>query len=118
MNDAARDSLRQLAVGPAGPTRRVVIAADVPDNALVALSSPIDEGSRAVVRVSVATPIHRFASVHVDGDAAIDDVRAALGAVPDAVAGDEDAQFLLDSVEDHELLWYATQELSDLLNRP
>jgi hypothetical protein len=117
MTDAARDSLRQLAVGTGAPARRVVIAADVPDTALVALSSPIDEGSRAVVRVSGATPMHRFASVHVDGDDAVDDVRAALGAVPDADAGDEDAQFLLDSVEDHELLWYAAQEIPDLVSR-
>lgn len=115
MTDAARDSLRQLAAEPSPPARRVVIAADVPDAAVRALSSPIDDGSRAVVRVAVATPIHDFASVHVDSDEAAADIRAALGAIHDADAGDDDAQFLVDSVEDHELLWYATQEIPDLL---
>ncbi|WP_456152590.1 DUF6912 family protein [Microbispora rosea] len=29
---------------------------------------------------------------------------------------DDDAQFVVDGAEDHELLWYATQEIPDLLS--
>ncbi|MGM0356869.1 DUF6912 family protein, partial [Streptomyces sp. ECR3] len=29
--------------------------------------------------------------------------------------GDEDAQFLVDGAEDHELLWFATQEIPHLV---
>ena len=32
-----------------------------------------------------------------------------------AAAGDEDAQFTVDGVEDHELEWYDLTELADLL---
>ena len=34
---------------------------------------------------------------------------------PAADAGDEDAQFLVDGVEDHELGWYAAQEIGPLV---
>lgn len=126
MADAARDSLRQIAAaireaelsgGRAGPARRVVIAADVPDGDVQPLSAPIDDGSRAMVRVSAAVPIARMASVHVDDDEAEAAVSAAARAVSDADAGDEDAKFVVDAVEDHELLWYAVQEIPDLLRR-
>ena len=32
-----------------------------------------------------------------------------------AVAGDADAQFTVDSAEDHDLLWYAPEELGEML---
>jgi hypothetical protein len=32
-----------------------------------------------------------------------------------ADAGDEDARFVVDSVEDHELAWYAAQEIGVLV---
>jgi hypothetical protein len=32
-----------------------------------------------------------------------------------ADAGDDDARFVVDGAEDHELLWYATQEIQGLL---
>src|ERR1700749_830397 len=37
--------------------------------------------------------------------------RGAAAALPGADSGDDDAQFLVDSAEGHELLWFATQEL-------
>jgi hypothetical protein len=42
-------------------------------------------------------------------------VRSALGSLAAADAGDEDAGFTVDAVEDHELGWYAAQELSVLV---
>jgi hypothetical protein len=32
-----------------------------------------------------------------------------------ADTGDDDAQFTVDGAEDHELLWYATQEIPNLI---
>lgn len=43
------------------------------------------------------------------------DVGAAVGAIAAADAGDDDAQFSVDGAEDHELLWFATQEIPGLL---
>ncbi len=131
MADAARDSLRQLAAdrttdraadrttdragaGPV-PARRVVVAADVPDAMARPLAAPIGGGSKAAVRLAARVPMSAVASVHVDADEAIADVQAGIEAVAAADAGDDDAQFIVDGVEDHELLWYATQEIPDLL---
>jgi hypothetical protein len=50
----------------------------------------------------------------VDDVAAVADIGAAVQALAAADAGDDDAQFLVDGAEGHELLWYATQELGDL----
>ena len=55
-----------------------------------------------------------MASGHVDDLAAVADVSAAVAALAAADAGDDDAQFLVDGAEGHELMWYATQELGDL----
>ena len=46
------------------------------------------------------------------------DVRAAAQAVLAADLGSDDAQFVVDGAEGYELLWYATQELDDLLADP
>jgi hypothetical protein len=53
-------------------------------------------------------------SGHVDDLAAVPDVAQAAAALAAADAGDDDARFLVDGAEGHELLWYATQELGDL----
>ncbi|MFC9969571.1 DUF6912 family protein [Spirillospora sp. NPDC127200] len=107
---AARDSLRLLAADPKALPRRVVLAAEVPDEAV----SWEHGEDRSLVRVAAAVPWKRIASGHVDDEAAEDDVRAAAAALAAADAGDEDARFTVDGAEGHELLWYATQELGDL----
>lgn len=107
---AARASLRRLR-SPDVPARRVVLAADVPD----AAARPAPDLDRAAVRLADPVPLSALASAHVDDASAADDVRRAVAALPLAEAGDEDAQFVLDSVEDHELAWYASQELSALV---
>lgn len=105
---AARASLRRL--GDAEPQRRVVLAADVPDPA----ARPAPELDRAAVRLAEPVALRQVASALVDDEAAEAGVRAAREALPAADAGDPDAAFTVEAVEDHELAWYATQELAHL----
>ena len=115
MAEAARASLRLLDADldrhPGTRPRRVVIAADVPDRDV----APTPELERAAVRVEVTVPLADLASVHVDEAEAEHDIRAAAQAVLAADLGSDDAQFVVDGAEGYELLWYATQELDDLL---
>ncbi len=60
-------------------------------------------------------PFLDVASVHVDDPAAVAEVALAAAAVAAADAGDPDAAFVVAGLEDHELQWYAVQELTDLL---
>lgn len=116
LTDAARASLRLLAddrsEGLPVPARRVVVAAEVPD-ADVRTGSDLDDRSRVTLGVPVALEL--VASVHVDDLQAVPDIEEALAAVYAADAGDEDARFTVDGAEAHELMWYATQEIDDLL---
>jgi len=109
--EAARGSLRLLDEDPTAPRRRVVIAADVPDDT-VAFHPDLD---RAVVRLSQVVPLRLVASVHVDGSEAEKDVRAAADAMLEADLGSLDAQFVVDGAEGHDLAWYATQEIGALV---
>ncbi|HEV3289793.1 MAG TPA: hypothetical protein VG123_12430 [Streptosporangiaceae bacterium] len=111
MMHAARASLRLLLADPAAPRRRVVLAADVPDDQVDAKGG-FDEPT--LVQLAVPVPLARVASGHVDDVAAVADIGGAVQALAAADAGDDDAQFLVDGAEGHELLWYATQELGDL----
>jgi hypothetical protein len=109
MTHAARASLHLLE-GEAEQTTRVVVAIDVPDSAV----QPAPEVDRAAVQIMVAVPIAKMAAVHIDAPEAAKDVQAAVAAVRGAESGDADAQFVVEAVEDHELLWYAPQEIRDL----
>jgi hypothetical protein len=108
---AARDSLRLLADDPGAPRRRVVVAADVPAAAVVADAAL----GRSGVRVSGAVPESWLAAAHVDDLDAVGTVSGAVDALPAADAGDDDAAFTVDEAEGFELLWFAVQELPDLL---
>ncbi len=107
---AARQSLRLLASEPDAPRRRVVLAADVPDQQ-VSWTAYDDEPAAVLVKIPVA--IDAVASGHIDAAEAAADVAAAAEAIGAADAGDEDAEFTVDGAEGHELAWYATQELPD-----
>lgn len=111
MMHAARDSLRLLAADPAAPRRRVVLAVDVADPSMVT-DSGFDEPG--LVRIKRPVLIRDVASGLVDDDDAAPDLADAIAALPSADAGDEDAQFVVDGADGHELQWYATQELGDL----
>lgn len=118
LNRAALASLRLLAADPAARALRVVVAVDVPDRA--AASDPdrgLDRAALGEVRIDGTVTLSDAAAVHVDADDAEDDVRAAAQALAAADGGDGDAQFVVDGAEDHELLWFATQEVPNLVNR-
>jgi hypothetical protein len=106
---AARASLRLLAADPTVPPRRAVVAIDVAD------AIPDATSGRAGVRIAGPVRIEQVASVHVDGTDAEETVRAAIAAHAAADAGDEAAAIAVEEPEGFELLWYATQELPDLL---
>lgn len=108
---AAGDSLRLLADDLEAPRRRVVLAVDVPDAAVLADATL----GRSGVRVSGGIPLSQVAAVHVDDLDAVSTVGAAVDALPAADAGDDDAAFAVDETEGFELLWFAVQELPELL---
>ncbi|MFJ6703701.1 MULTISPECIES: DUF6912 family protein [unclassified Streptomyces] len=116
LNRAALASLRLLAADRDAPRRRVVVAVDVPDG--TAAADPdrgLDPAALGEVRVTGPVALAKAAAVHVDSDDAEEDVTAAAGALAAADGGDDDAQFTVDGAEDHELLWYATQEIPNLV---
>ncbi|GAA3572428.1 hypothetical protein GCM10022222_65770 [Amycolatopsis ultiminotia] len=107
--DAARASLRLISAEEKGEPRRAVVSADV-DN--VTLRADLDA---AVVRLDGPVPLSQIAAIHVDAAEAADAVTAAAAVIDAADLGDEDAEFTLGDAEDHELAWYAPQELPFLL---
>jgi hypothetical protein len=109
-SDAARASLRLLDNDPTVPRRRVVLSADVPDDQV----TPRPDLDRAVVRLAGTVPLSALAAVHVDGAEAEKDVAAAVAVVLEADLGDEDAQFVVDGAEGHELEWYDVTELDQI----
>ena len=116
LNRAALASLRLLAADATAARRRVVVAVDVPDG--TASADPdrgLDPAALGEVRVTGTVPLAKAAAVHVDLDDAEADVAAAAEALEAADRGDDDAQFVVDGAEDHELLWYATQEIPNLV---
>ena len=110
---AARASLRLIDVDPTAARRRVVIAADVPDAAVTPLDDP--DTDRGAARTEADIRVRDVASAHIDGAEAEDDVRAAVNVVLEADLGSEEAQFVVDQAEGHELAWYATQEIGPAL---
>jgi hypothetical protein len=112
LTEAARGSLRMLDQELGAEPRRAVVVADLPDDQ-VSLRPDLD---RAVVRVTAPVPLKTVAAVHVDGPDAEKAVAAAVAVVLEADLGSEDAKFVVDGAEGHELLWYATQELGPLLD--
>ncbi|MFD7407222.1 DUF6912 family protein [Streptomyces sp. NPDC059866] len=116
LSRAALASLRLLAADPGAPRRRVVVAIDVPDGQAAAdPGRGPDPAALGEVRIAGAVPLAKAASVHVDSGEAEPDVGAAAEALQAADGGDDDAQFVVDGAEDHELLWYATQEIPNLV---
>ena len=91
------------------PPRRAVLVADVED----ATARPdLDD---AVVRLSGPIGIDDVAAAYVDNAAAEQAVLAAVEAIDAADLGDEDAELTVRDAQDHDLAWYASQELPFLL---
>lgn len=112
--DAAEGSLRLLASEHDAPRRRVVVAAEVPSS--LVQSPPPDAGSASSVVLAGPVEARHVVSVHVDDDEAAADVAAAARALPAAARGDDDARFVVDGADAHDLLWYDVSEIPDLLS--
>ncbi|MET9850412.1 DUF6912 family protein [Streptomyces ossamyceticus] len=116
LNRAALASLRLVAVEPGAVRRRVVVAVDVADRDAVAdPDRGLDPTALGEVRVAGPVPLSKAAAVHVDSAEAEAEVSEAADALGAADQGDDDAQFIVDGADDHELLWYATQEIPNLV---
>jgi hypothetical protein len=114
LRDAALASLRLLAgVGDVSgdnlPPRRAVLVADADD---VTLRPDLDD---AVVRLGGPLATDQIVAAFVDNAAAEPAVTAAIEVVDAADLGDEDAELLVGDAQDHDLAWYAVQELPFLL---
>ena len=111
---AARASLRLIDNDPSAARRRVVLAADVPDDSVTPIEDPAADAGAA--RTTADVTMRDVASAHVDLAEAEEDVRAAVNVVLEADLGSQDAQFVVDQAEGHELAWYATQEIGPVLD--
>lgn len=118
LREAALASLRLLAdsgaegagtAAPSLPPRRVVLAAEVDD---VSYRPDLDD---AVVRLGAPVAIEDVIAAYVDNAAAEQAVVRAIEAIDAADLGDEDAELIVGDAQDHDLAWYASQELPFLL---
>jgi hypothetical protein len=106
---ASLGALELLALDPAAPRRRVVLAVDVDDSAITLAP---DRG-RAAVTLSSEVPSSRWGSALLDDLEAAPIVEAVLARLAAArESGDsDDLEFALGEAEAQELGWYAIQEL-------
>lgn len=117
LREAALASLRLLAdpdaegaaTGGALPPRRAVLAAEVGD---VTFRPDLDD---AVVRLGAPVALEDVVAAYVDNAAAEPDVTKAVEVIDAADLGDEDAELVVGDAQDHDLAWYANQELPFLL---
>ncbi|MDT4998154.1 MAG: hypothetical protein QOK12_259 [Mycobacterium sp.] len=112
LREAALASLRLLAAeGDSGlPPRRAVLVAEV-DGAT--LRPDLDD---AVVRLDGPVGIADVIAAYLDNAAAEPVVLKAIEVIDSADLGDEDAEFTVGDAQDHDLAWYASQELPFLLD--
>ncbi|WP_458695233.1 DUF6912 family protein [[Mycobacterium] appelbergii] len=111
LREAALASLRLLAAGGGSdlPARRAAVVAEVQE----ATARPdLDD---AVVRLSGPVPLDAVIAVYVDNADAEPAVQAAVDVIDEADMGDEDAELTVGDAQDHDLAWYAPQELPFLL---
>jgi hypothetical protein len=112
LREAAMASLRLLAAEDQTtglPLRRAVLVAEV-DGAKA--RPDLDD---AVVRLAGPIGVADVIAAYVDNAAAEPAVAAAVEVVDLADLGDEDAELTVGDAQDHDLAWYATQELPFLL---
>ena len=111
LREAALASLRLLAGEGTSdlPLRRAVVVAEVEG----ATARPdLDD---AVVRLSAPIAFTDVIAVYVDNADAEQAVVPAIEAVDAADLGDEDAEFIVGDAQDHDLAWYAAQEVPFLI---
>jgi hypothetical protein len=90
----------------------VVIAAEV--SAVPPADGSMELGD-ARLELHVVIPWRSVASVHLDAAQATTVIGKAADLWEAALSGDDNAVFALDSCEGEDLMWYATQEIPDLL---
>lgn len=117
LQEAALASLRLLAGEGVGeeaglPPRRAVLVAEVQGVDAVTLRPDLDD---AVVRLAGPVALADVIAAYVDNSTAEPAVLAAVAAVDAADLGDEDAELTVGDAQDHDLAWYAAQELPFLL---
>jgi hypothetical protein len=115
LREASLASLRLLAADVPGvqaalPPRRAVLAAEVDD---AKYRPDLDD---AVVRLGASVTIDQVVAAYVDNAAAEPAVTRAIEVIDAADLGDEDAELIVGDALDHELAWYANQELPFLLD--
>jgi hypothetical protein len=115
LREAALASLRLLAAHEDSaaetlPPRRAVLAAEVED---AKYRPDLDD---AVVRLGAPVAIDQVIAAYVDNAAAERDVVKAMEVIDEADLGDEDAELTVGDALDHDLAWYANQELPFLLD--
>jgi hypothetical protein len=117
LREAALASLRLLAAegapaeGTAAlPLRRAVLVAEVDD---VTARPDLDD---AVVRLAGPVVMADVVAAYLDNAAAERAVSDAMEVIDSADLGDEDAEFTVGDAQDHDLAWYASQELPFLLD--
>ncbi|MEZ2121493.1 MULTISPECIES: hypothetical protein [unclassified Corynebacterium] len=112
--DAARASLRLLATGEQErfPHRRVVVSADIDDDA-VSFSA---ESGESVVRLDPPrVNLDDVVCFHVDIAGSEGATAAAVQVVDAADLGDEDAELTVGDALDNFMAWYEVQELGALV---
>jgi hypothetical protein len=70
----------------------------------------------AVVRLSAPVAMEQVVAAYVDNADAEPAVTAAVAVIDEADLGDEDADLVVGDAQDHDLAWYANQELPFLLD--
>ena len=116
LREAALASLRLLAADDdeTARPRRAVLTAEVDFGQSGATFRPdLDD---AVVRLDGPVPMDRVIAAYVDNAGAEEAVVMAIEAIDAADLGDEDADLIVGDAQDHELAWYANQELPFLLD--
>jgi hypothetical protein len=88
----------------------VVLSAEVDD---VKFRPDLDD---AVVRLGAPVAIDQVIAAYVDNSGAEGAVTRALAVIDAADLGDEDADLIVGDAQDHDLAWYANQELPFLLD--
>jgi hypothetical protein len=110
LREAALASLRLLAgEGEGGLPRRAVLVAEAGE------VTPRPDLDDAVVRLAGPIAYADVVAAYVDNADAETAVRPAIEAIDAADVGDEDAEFVVGDAQDHDLAWYAAQELPFLL---
>lgn len=111
---AAHDSIEALARHDGDDEqepRRRVVAADVP----AVVASPDPDAAETGVGVALAVELAWVEAWHVDEPEAAPAVRAAVAALRSSDAAEDDVVAALEACLEHDLGWYARQELDQLV---